>query len=461
MPAATAGGATTPSTCVRPAADGRGRRRAARSARGRSRDERGARGRVTRTCRAGPSRRPTRRPPRAGPRAPLPSSWSCTATWLCVCHAAGRVAEAAGSSVPDVLAPGPALRLLRHQPGPRVGGRGGALREPAQRLLAALARRRASPRACFEPSEQFALLELGYGVTNAAYRTTPGLGRSPPRRLRPRRLERLARELRPRAIAFVGKEAYRGLVRRTARARPAAAGRSARPRSSSCPRPPPRTRPSPTLSGCAGSRAAAWLEPTPREAVRALVVDARGTGAPAPLREPRQPGGVVGDPRRRPRGDENDDEALRRELREECGLAYEEAGRSSGSASTSTRGRASSTASGSASTCSASRRTSSRPRSSSRPSTSTATAGGRSRSSRRPPSGSPRARSRPACGRSCATGHRPSRSSVTVSLGRDGGRCRDRAPARRRRLARRLDRARLRRACRRSGCSTASRAAAR
>ena len=28
----------------------------------------------------------------------------------------------------------------------------------------------------FEPQEQFALLELGIGLTNAAYRTTPGSG---------------------------------------------------------------------------------------------------------------------------------------------------------------------------------------------------------------------------------------------------------------------------------------------
>ena len=38
-----------------------------------------------------------------------------------------------------------------------------------------------------------------------------GLGRPAPRRLRPRTSRRVARELRPRAIAFVGKEAYRGV----------------------------------------------------------------------------------------------------------------------------------------------------------------------------------------------------------------------------------------------------------
>ena len=45
------------------------------------------------------------------------------------------------SSVPDVLAPGPDLRFLRDQPGTRLRRGGRALREPAQRLLAAAARR--------------------------------------------------------------------------------------------------------------------------------------------------------------------------------------------------------------------------------------------------------------------------------------------------------------------------------
>jgi G:T/U-mismatch repair DNA glycosylase/ADP-ribose pyrophosphatase YjhB (NUDIX family) len=63
-----------------------------------------------------------------------------------------------------------------------------------------------------EPSEQSELLQHGVGVTNAAYRTTSGSGDL--RRVdfagSAERLERLARELRPGWIAFVGKEAYRG-----------------------------------------------------------------------------------------------------------------------------------------------------------------------------------------------------------------------------------------------------------
>jgi TDG/mug DNA glycosylase family protein len=62
------------------------------------------------------------------------------------------------------------------------------------------------------PEEQHELAGLGYGLTNAAFRTTPGSGD-----LRrgdfvgaAERLARIAEELKPGWIAFVGKEAYRG-----------------------------------------------------------------------------------------------------------------------------------------------------------------------------------------------------------------------------------------------------------
>jgi double-stranded uracil-DNA glycosylase len=64
----------------------------------------------------------------------------------------------------------------------------------------------------YEPREQFELLEEGIGITNAAYRTTPGSGdlRRADFADSADRLERIARELRPQWLAFVGKEAYRG-----------------------------------------------------------------------------------------------------------------------------------------------------------------------------------------------------------------------------------------------------------
>jgi G:T/U-mismatch repair DNA glycosylase/8-oxo-dGTP pyrophosphatase MutT (NUDIX family) len=64
----------------------------------------------------------------------------------------------------------------------------------------------------YDPSEQFELLKEGVGVTNAAYRTTPGSGdlRRSDFEGSAERLARLAEELRPRWLGFVGKEAYRG-----------------------------------------------------------------------------------------------------------------------------------------------------------------------------------------------------------------------------------------------------------
>ena len=64
----------------------------------------------------------------------------------------------------------------------------------------------------YGPHEQFDVLAEGIGITNAAYRTTRGSGdlRRADFADSAARLERLARELRPRWIGFVGKEAYRG-----------------------------------------------------------------------------------------------------------------------------------------------------------------------------------------------------------------------------------------------------------
>jgi len=62
------------------------------------------------------------------------------------------------------------------------------------------------------PEEQFDAPRYGIGLTNAAFRTTPGSGdlRRADFAGAAERLEALASELYPEAIAFVGKEAYRG-----------------------------------------------------------------------------------------------------------------------------------------------------------------------------------------------------------------------------------------------------------
>lgn len=65
----------------------------------------------------------------------------------------------------------------------------------------------------FRPEEQFAVLELGIGLTNAARRTTRGSSelRKGDFAGAAERLAEIARRYRPRVIAFVGKAAYQGV----------------------------------------------------------------------------------------------------------------------------------------------------------------------------------------------------------------------------------------------------------
>ena len=118
----------------------------------------------------------------------------------------------APSDVPDVLAPGLDVVFCGINPG-RVSALAGANfanpRNDFWRLLHAAG---FTPRP-LEPSEQFELLTHRCGMTNAAYRTTPGSGdlRRADFTGSAERLGTVAVELSPRAIAFVGKEAYRGV----------------------------------------------------------------------------------------------------------------------------------------------------------------------------------------------------------------------------------------------------------
>jgi len=63
-----------------------------------------------------------------------------------------------------------------------------------------------------DPEEQFEVLKFGIGLTNAADRTTRGSGdlRRADFAGAEDRLTKLAEELRPGWLAFVGKEGYRG-----------------------------------------------------------------------------------------------------------------------------------------------------------------------------------------------------------------------------------------------------------
>src|SRR5205085_461143 len=113
--------------------------------------------------------------------------------------------------LPDVLGPDLELVFCGINPGRVSAAAGAHFANPRNDFWRLLHDAGFTPR-LLEPREQWSLLELGYGVTNAAYRTTPGSGdlRRADFAGSADRLARIATELRPRAIAFVGKEAYRG-----------------------------------------------------------------------------------------------------------------------------------------------------------------------------------------------------------------------------------------------------------
>jgi double-stranded uracil-DNA glycosylase len=115
------------------------------------------------------------------------------------------------SAVPDVLAPGLRVVFCGINPGRVSAAAGAHFANPRNDFWRLLHAARFTPR-LYAPSEQLALLAEGIGITNAAPRTTPGSGdlRRADFAGAAERLERLARELEPGWIGFVGKEAYRG-----------------------------------------------------------------------------------------------------------------------------------------------------------------------------------------------------------------------------------------------------------
>ncbi len=124
----------------------------------------------------------------------------------------GRVATP--SAVPDVLAPGLRAVFCGINPGRRSAAAAAHFANPRNDFWRLLADAGLTPR-LLHPSEQWTMLELGYGITNAAPRTTRGSGdlRRADFAGAAERLERIASELQPRFIAFVGKAAYEGAFR--------------------------------------------------------------------------------------------------------------------------------------------------------------------------------------------------------------------------------------------------------
>jgi TDG/mug DNA glycosylase family protein len=224
------------------------------------------------------------------------------------------------SDVPDVLAPELRIIFVGINPGRVSAAARAHFANPRNDFWRLLHAARLTSR-LYAPDEQFSLLEEGVGVTNAAYRTTPGSGDL--RRVdfagSAERLERIARELRPRWLAFVGKEAYRGAF-------------GTRPELGRQERSLGDTRLFVLPSTSPANAAVPWVERLrwfrelagreselpERTAVRALVVD--DDGRVLLFRYGNDYGSWWIPPGGGQEQGENDGETLRRELREECGL---------------------------------------------------------------------------------------------------------------------------------------------
>ena len=115
------------------------------------------------------------------------------------------------SAVPDVLAAGVDVVFCGINPGRVSAAAGAHFANPRNDFWRLLHEAGFTPR-LLEPHEQEAVTRYGLGLTNAAYRTTPGSGdlRRADFAGAAERLEQISRDLAPRVIAFVGKEAYRG-----------------------------------------------------------------------------------------------------------------------------------------------------------------------------------------------------------------------------------------------------------
>jgi double-stranded uracil-DNA glycosylase len=116
------------------------------------------------------------------------------------------------SAVPDVLAPGLRVIFCGINPGRWSAAAGTHFANPRNDFWRLLRDAAFTPR-LLAPDEQLELPSFGYGLTNAALRTTSGSGdlRRGDFAGAGERLTALADGLRPGWIAFVGKEAYRGV----------------------------------------------------------------------------------------------------------------------------------------------------------------------------------------------------------------------------------------------------------